>query len=302
MAIVVTTPTGNVGSSVVRLLVQAGVRPVLLLRDSSRLDPALRDLVDTREGSLGDASYVLEATRDAEALYWVDPTDFNAQDPATRTERLGGIAADAVRRNSIARTVFQSSVGAEKRRGAGLIDGLAAVEEHLNSTGADVCHLRCGYFFTNLLADIDVLRAGTVTTSYLPEVPMPWVDPRDVAQVAAGRLLSPVWTGRVVQAVHGPADLTWQDVAAILTAATGRGIRLEVVPDDVVWDGLLAAGVPEGAAAQVVQMVTGLRSGFSPEQIRSPLTTSTKSFRPPPDCRSRIMSASVPREDAIRAA
>ncbi|MGD7003046.1 hypothetical protein [Corynebacterium halotolerans] len=40
--IAVTTPTGNVGSRVTRLLVQAGERPTLLLRDAARLAPELR--------------------------------------------------------------------------------------------------------------------------------------------------------------------------------------------------------------------------------------------------------------------
>ncbi len=46
MKLVVTTPTGKVGSRVVRLLLQAGVRPTLLLRDPSKLDRDLAALVD----------------------------------------------------------------------------------------------------------------------------------------------------------------------------------------------------------------------------------------------------------------
>ena len=38
---------------------------------------------------------------------------------------------------------------------------------------------------------------------------MAWVAPRDIAEVAVTRLLSDAWSGRCVQAVHGPADLTW---------------------------------------------------------------------------------------------
>jgi NAD(P)H dehydrogenase (quinone) len=270
--IAVTTPTGNVGSRVARLLVQAGVRPVLLLRDPGRLDPELRELVDVEVGDLGDADYVVAATRGADALYWVDPTDLAAPDPNAETTRLGGIAAAAVTANGIGHTVFQSSVGAELRDGAGLLDGLGAVEQVLDATGLPVLHLRCGYFFTNLLMDLDTLRSGTVTTSYEPEVALPWVDPRDVGDVAAARLLAADWTGRQVQAVHGPADLTWTEVAGVLSAATGRSFRVEAVADEDVRTGLLAAGLAPAAADQVVGMAAGLR-GFTPEQERSVLTT-----------------------------
>ena len=58
--------------------------------------------------------------------------------------------------------MFQSSVGAEKRHGAGEIDGLARTEETLDATGASVTHLRCGFFFTNLLLDPGALEEGVL--------------------------------------------------------------------------------------------------------------------------------------------
>ena len=150
MKIAVTTPTGNVGSRVTRLLVQAGVRPTLLLRDAARLDPELLPLVDIAAGDLGDADFVTAATRDIDALFWVDPPTQD-DDPLAGYARMTASVARAVEENAIPRTVFQSSVGAELRHGAGDIDGLAGTEEALDALGTSVVQLRCGYFFTNLL-------------------------------------------------------------------------------------------------------------------------------------------------------
>lgn len=272
MRIAVTTPTGHVGSRVVQLLVQAGVRPVLLLRDPDKLDEQLHDQVEVHAGDLGDLDYVLEATRGVDALYWVDPTDVTSDDPNAETVRLGGHAAAAVEKNGIGHVVFQSSVGAEKREGAGLIDGLAGVEQLLDGIGTGVLHLRCGYFFTNLAMDLDSLRAGTIRTSVDADAPMPWVDPRDVGEVAAGRLLAADWTGTEVQGVHGPTDLTYREVTDIVAAAIGRPLKLTVVSDDEIRDGLLKAGMPRGAADGMVGMTSGLRD-FTPENSRSFLTT-----------------------------
>lgn len=58
MTIAVSTPTGNVGSYVVRMLCQAGVRPRLLLRDPDHVDPELRDLVEFAVGDQRDGDYV----------------------------------------------------------------------------------------------------------------------------------------------------------------------------------------------------------------------------------------------------
>ncbi len=62
MQIAVSTPTGILGSHVVRLLLQAGVRPRLLMRDPAKLDRETRQLVDVRVGDQGDAGYVRAAT------------------------------------------------------------------------------------------------------------------------------------------------------------------------------------------------------------------------------------------------
>ena len=118
MRIAVTTPTGNVGQHVVPLLIRAGIRPTVLVRDPARLDPALRDWVDAVAVDQGDDDAVLAATAGVDALYWVNPSNF-ADDPVAEYARVGGIAARAITENNISRVVFQSSVGAEKRHCAG---------------------------------------------------------------------------------------------------------------------------------------------------------------------------------------
>jgi uncharacterized protein YbjT (DUF2867 family) len=197
-------------------------------------------------------------------------------------ERTGEGLAVAMRQNRIARVVFQSSIGAELRHGAGFIDGLARIEQRLDAareeTGAALLHLRCGYFMTNLLHELDGLRAGRLTTIRPLDEPMPWVDPRDIATVATTRLLGDDWTGRQVQAVHGPADLTWTEVAAALSIATGRSIEAQRISDDEERAALRDAGMGEVAVEGIMGMGVGTREGFTPEQPRSVLTTTPSSL------------------------
>ena len=126
---------------------------------------------------------------------------------------------------------------------------------------------------TNLLMDLDGLRAGRLTTIRPLEDPMPWVDPRDIATVATLRLLADDWTGRQVQAVHGPAHLTWTDAAAALSIATGRSIEAQRITDDQQRAALRDAGMGEVVVEGIVGMSVGKREGFTPEQPRSVRTT-----------------------------
>ncbi|GAA4239034.1 NAD(P)H-binding protein [Actinomadura meridiana] len=272
MTIVVTTPTGHVGSRVVRLLLQAGVRPRLLVRDPARLDAEIRERADVRRGDLTDAAFVREATSGARTVFWVDPTPHTSEEPIETSERTAGPLIEAARAGDVQRVVLLSSVGAEKRHGVGHIDGLARIEEGLDATGADTLHLRCGYFFTNLFMDLDGLASGVLTTSFRPDRPMAWVDPRDVGDVVAARLLSDTWRGHQVQGVHGPEDLSFEQVARILTEVLGRPVDLNVIGDDDVRAALRSAGMAPGTVEGIVGMSAGTRD-LTPEQPRDVLTT-----------------------------
>ncbi len=270
--IAVTAPTGHVGSRVAQLLVQAGSRPVLLVRDPDRLDPGLRDAAEVRLVDLADAASLRAATKGVDAAFWLDGVGESAPDPIAASTAFGAAAAAAVEANGISRNVFVTSGGAELRHGVGNIDGLAAVELALDGTGADVTHLRCGYFFTNLLMDLDGLRAGRLTGTRDPAEQIGWVDPRDIGEVAAARLLAGDWSGRQVQGVHGPQDLSFIEVAEILTEALGRLVGYTQVSDDDMRTQLRDVGLPDAVVEGIVGMTAGTR-GLVPEQPREFVTT-----------------------------
>ncbi|MEV4775568.1 NAD(P)H-binding protein [Microbacterium sp. LWH12-1.2] len=278
MRIAITTPNGHVGHHLARALVRAGVRPLLVMRDGSRMDDELREVADVAEADSLNAGEIVDATRGVDALYWVDPPSMT-DDPLADYARATEAVTAAVTANGIGRVVFQSSVGAEKRHGAGEIDGLAATEMALDELDIDVTHLRCGYFFTNLVMQLDAIRSGTIPVLLPPDSRMSWVAPRDISDVAAGLLLSTSWSGRRVQAVHGPADLSWNDVAAILATERGTPVKAEQIADDEMRRVYLSAGFSSSAAEALLGMSTGLRDGFTPEQARTVVSTTPTTLR-----------------------
>lgn len=272
MKIAVTTPTGNVGSRLVPLLVQAGERPTVLVRDGGTLPPAVRETCDVVECDQGDVDGVARATVGVDALYWVNPPTED-DDPVAGYARMGASGAAVVRENRIGRVVFQSSVGAEARSGFGEIDGLGTTEGLFDDTEADITHLRCGYFFSNLLMDASSIEAGELTTTLPLDLTFPWVAPQDIAAVAAVRLLSTSWTGRHTQAVHGPADLSFTDVATIVGRVLGRTITARQIAEDDVAAPLRSFGLTEEQIDGILGMSRGMRSGYSYENPRTFATT-----------------------------
>jgi uncharacterized protein YbjT (DUF2867 family) len=277
VAIAVTTPTGNVGSQLVRRLLQAGERPVVLVRDPSRLDAGFLPHVDARQGDLADRAYVTRALAGVEGLYLVIPEVLMVDDPEADAEAIADVVIGAVESAGVARVVFQSSLGAQFRSGAGFISALGRVEERLDAladrTGIAVCHLRSGYLFSNLLMDVEGLRRGELRNTIPEDTAMPWVAPTDVAAVALGRLLSSSWTGHVVQSVSGPEDLTYPQVAAIVREATGWPVTYTCDADADVRAGLAAAGFSPAAVDSIAGMSEGIRHSYDAGRERSILTT-----------------------------
>lgn len=277
MTIGVMTPKGTVGAGVLRMLVQAGERPRALLREASTLGSRIAEYADVATLDAWQKTSVIEATRGLDTLYWVSPTATD-RDPLEAHAQAAANVRAAIEANGIRRVVFQSSVGAEKRHGVGEIDGLAATELELEASNAAVTHLRCGYFFTNLLMDVDSIRSGVLTTSMNIDHPIAWVAPIDIAAVAAGRLLSD-WSGRHVQAVHGPEDLSFIQVASILSTVLEHPVTAQQLSDDDVRATLGQLGMPDEQVEAIVMMAAGIRDDFTPENQRSYATTTPTTLK-----------------------
>ncbi len=273
MSIVVTTPTGNIGSCVVRLLLQAGVRPTLIARNPSKISAEVQALSDVRQGDQTDVASIVAATKGASTLFWLNSPAHGSSDPIGDYRKLGENAATAVRENGIGRVVFLSSIGAELRHGAGVVDGLGQSEEILNATDASIVHLRPGFFFENYLGQLDPLRNGVLPVPVLAETAFPQVATRDIGDVVAARLLDASWSGRHTQGIHGPKDLSFGEAASILSEATGRKIEFVPVPDEAFLAALQGAGLTESYAKELLQLYVRLRSDYVPENARTEVTT-----------------------------
>src|ERR1700756_3702231 len=73
--IVITTPTGQIGSQVLGNLVDSGEELRVIVRDPAQLPAGVRDSLDIVQGSHGDAAVVDKAFSGADAVFWLVPPD-----------------------------------------------------------------------------------------------------------------------------------------------------------------------------------------------------------------------------------
>jgi uncharacterized protein YbjT (DUF2867 family) len=258
MKIVVTTPTGQIGSRVVERLLESGNEVVVLARDPGRLPDAVRARAGVRQGTLEDADFVAEATAGADALFLLVPPSYAAEDWGAWQLSVGRAAADAVRGNGVRRVVFLSSAGAH-RDDLSPISRLGDIERLLKAAAPDVAALRAGFFMENLLQSVPTIQAqGAIFQAIAPDVPVPFVATRDLGDEAARWLADPSWSGHVTHLVLGPEELTMPAAADAVAAAAGRTVAFVPVPPEAVRDALLGMGSSPSVAEGYAQMMRGL--------------------------------------------
>lgn len=273
MRIVVTTPTGQIGSRVVERLLESGAELTVLARDPSRLPAQVRERAEVRQGSLEDADFLRQATAGAGALFLLIPPSYTTDDWEAFQLGIGRAAAEAVRANGIGRVVLLSSGGAH-RDDLFAVSRLGKVERMLEEAAPNVVSLRAGFFMENFLSAVPTIADhGAIYMSLRPDLSLAMVATRDIGDVAARWLLDPSWTGHHVHAVQGAADLTPLEVAQAVGVALGREVRYVQVSEDDARQALRAMGASEHVADEYPRLFTAFNHHAHDREPRTPETT-----------------------------
>jgi uncharacterized protein YbjT (DUF2867 family) len=120
--------------------------------------------------------------------------------------------------------VFLSSIGADLPAGTGPIAGLHAQEARLRRLdGVNVLILRAASFFENFYATLGLIKhQGINGGAVAPDVRIPMVATRDIADVAAKALRTRDWEGVVVRELLGQRDLTHAEATRIIGERIGK--------------------------------------------------------------------------------
>ncbi len=277
MKIAITTPAGHVGSAVADFLLNLGgdVNVKLLGRRPDGLRKFMERGAALVVGSLDDAGFLTTATQDVDALFWVTPPGYGSDNVRAFQNRLGKAAASAVRFNQVPRVVNLSSIGAQVSAGAGPINGLHDIEQRLDDATDNVTHLRSGFFFENLLWQAESIKnEGKISLPVSGSKRFPMIATRDIGEVAAQRLTDEQWTGHSRRELQGPTDLSFDEVASILSQALGRKIEYAKCDPQAMRHVLLDSAISENAADLMLEMYDAVETGrLRPTQPRTAETT-----------------------------
>ena len=279
--IVITAPTGQIGRHVVRDLLAVNAKLRLIVRNAAKLPDAVRDHVELIEGSHGDSAVVDRAFEGADAVFWLPPPD-----PQRTLDEVyldfTRPAAEAFRRHAIKRVVGITALGrgTEWQDKAGIVTASIRMDDMIMATGVAFRGLAMPSFMDNVLRQAATIKdKGMMFGPLDPDKTAPTTATRDMGAVAARLLGDTTWTGQEEVPVLGPEDLSFNDMAAIVSEVLGREVRYQQVPFDAFKAQLLGRGMTESFAQGYVDMMRAKNEGMDNAAPRTAASTTPTTFR-----------------------
>ena len=159
MKITLTGSLGNISKPLATELVQAG-HTVTLISSSADKAAEIKKLgAIPAIGSVDDIAFLTNAFKGADTIYTMIPNNFVAANFRAYIGGVGKNYAEAIKASGIIKVVNLSSIGAHIDGGTGPISGIHDVEQtYKQLDGVAIKHLRPAFFYTNLLANIDMIK------------------------------------------------------------------------------------------------------------------------------------------------
>jgi uncharacterized protein YbjT (DUF2867 family) len=271
MKFVVTGAAGHVSKPLTERLLKKGHDVTVVGRSPKNLEGLVKLGAKTAIGDMGDVPFLRETFKRADGVYLMLPPMWDSDDQKKQSIRYADNFSSAIRANGVKNAVFLSSYGAHRLDDAGAISGLGLAEVVLNKLDSvNVLSLRAGYFYSNLLLSLDLVKtAGHMGSMFaIPGGTFTMVDPDDVARVAAEALDKLNFKGH--SHVYVISDLSGTDeIASLIGKEIGiPDLKWVKFPAEDFKKVLLNYGFADGAANDYVEMFATLDTGLLFEDIQ----------------------------------
>jgi uncharacterized protein YbjT (DUF2867 family) len=254
--IAVTGATGRLGGRVARALAAEG-RPQRLVVRRPEAAPAL-PLSEVASASYGDSAASREALRGVETLFMVS----GSESIDRVSQHLSFV--DAATEAGVAHVVYTSFYAAAPDAVFTLARDHWSTEEHIRASGMRWTFLRDNVYldFMPMLAGPDGVIRGPAGAGRVSAVAQD-----DIADVALAVLLNPERHVCRTYDLTGPEELAMAEVAAILTAATGRVVSYHDETPEEAFASRASYGAPdwlvEAWVSTYLAIAAGQQAGLS---------------------------------------
>jgi uncharacterized protein YbjT (DUF2867 family) len=280
--IVVTAPTGAIGRQVLENVLGSGKPVRVIARDPSRLPSHMRERVEVVQGSHGDIDVVTQAFAGADAVFWLVPPDPHTKSIEAAYLDFTRPACGAFKSRGVKRVVGVSALGrgTTMAGNAGLVSASLKMDDLIASTGVSYRALTMPSFMDNILRQAEAIKnQGMFFSPLSGDRKHPTCATRDIAAAAARLLLDRSWSGQGEVPLLGPQDLSFNDMAQIMSEVLGKPVRFQQIPFEAFKARLTGFGMSEAFAQGMLDMMAAKNAGLDNAEPRTPQSSTPTSFR-----------------------
>jgi uncharacterized protein YbjT (DUF2867 family) len=251
--ICVTGAGGTVGREVIDQLQSAKAPFRAAYFSNNKADAAREKGIEAVIIDYNNPDTLEAAFRGCAKLFLLGPTALNQSE-------LEESAVEAAKAAGVRHIVKLSVMGAAEELYS-LANVHRSVEKAIESSGMAWTFLRPNAFMQNAVTYMGAtIKAEGVFYSASGQAKISHVDVRDIAAVAVKVLTEANHDGKAY-AISGSEALTYDEVASELAKTLGRPISHVNLPPSDLKGGMLAAGLPEGIADQMLDLERFFREG-----------------------------------------
>jgi uncharacterized protein YbjT (DUF2867 family) len=251
--ILVTGATGLNGKELLRLLSARGVGVRALVRNPAKAEAiAALPHVEIVQGDMARPETLATALRGVDRAMLI-----SSSDPMMLDVQSNFI--DAAKKAGVKHVVKLSGIMPELDSAFRFARMHGEIEQRLQASGMAFTHLRAGEFMPAYFRQVPNITARGAMLLPMEEARIASIDVGDIAEIAARVLTGSGHEGKIYP-LTGPQALTMTDVAAKLSAATGKTIRYVNVPPEAARQAQLAAGMPPYLADALFELFAERRN------------------------------------------
>jgi uncharacterized protein YbjT (DUF2867 family) len=254
--------TGQTGSAVADALLEKNQLVRVVLRSDKTAAAWRAKGADVVFADLSDIETMTNAMRNADAVYAMNPPAYNVADMFAVARSIGERYVAAIKASGAQKVVLLSSVGSQHASGTGNILTTHILETIFSDLKIPVAYLRASAFIENWSSVAKVAaEQGILPSFYMPlERKIPMVCAADIGHAVA-QAMTEDWTGKRIIELHGAADYSPNDVAAIFATALGRDVQAVAIPESE-WQATISRfGFSPEAVNIYSEMMRGFNSG-----------------------------------------
>jgi (4-alkanoyl-5-oxo-2,5-dihydrofuran-3-yl)methyl phosphate reductase len=221
MVHLITGATGDVGSRVVKHLLERNIRPRVLVRSEEKARSLFGKSVDIFVGDLAEPDSIRQAIKGAETIYLV-----NVGPEIPKRDEAATVLA---KEEGVKRIIKLSSLDVEQGLAIGAWHEKG--EASIRATGLPFTFIRPTGFMSNLLAWASSIKSEKIVRSSTAHGRRPFIHSEDIAAVSVEALVSENYVGQSLP-ITGPESLSFGEATAIIGATIRQPLTYQAITDE----------------------------------------------------------------------